>query len=204
MDSKKLSEYDFEIGIDKSSSMGEKDGGATTRWARAEEVTTGYARHCEKYDSDGITVSVFSGKHKTYENVKGGGDVVANIFAENEPNGSTNTAGYLQARLDDYFHRKAKGIAKPLIISIITDGIPDDQAALEQVIIDATKKMDKDEELGITFLQIGSDPKASAFLKTLDDGLQAKGAKFDIVDTKTFEEIGNMSLNEVLIAALED
>jgi len=41
-------------------------------------------------------------------------------------------------------------------------------------------------------------------LKKLDDDLVAQGAKWDIVDTKTFEEIESIGITQALIAALDD
>jgi Mg-chelatase subunit ChlD len=200
----RLSKYDIEVLVDKSGSMAEKDGTGRTRWQRAEESTIALARECEKFDDDGITVGVFGDKLKVYENVKAGGDVIANMFKENEPSGGTETAGALRARLDAYFERKKSGKAKPIIIAVVTDGIPNNPDAVANVIVEATKKMDADEEIGIQFLQIGNDAGATAFLKKLDDDLVKQGAKFDIVDTKTQDEAGDMLLADLLIAALDD
>lgn len=201
MTKEQLEKYDFILLVDKSGSMAEKDmSGGKTRWVAAEEATVAIARKCEEYDKDGITVIPFSESFKEYNNVKGGGEVVANIFKENEPSGGTETAKVLGHVFDKYFANPAK----PIIVLVVTDGRPNDEQAVADVIIKATKKMDKDEQIGVSFLQIGQDKRASEYLKTLDDGLQAKGAKFDIVDTKTFEEMGNMTITEVLIAALTD
>lgn len=201
MTKEQLEKYDFILCVDKSTSMGTRDmSGGRTRWQAAQEATLGIARKCEEYDKDGITVIPFNNGFKEYPNVKGGEAVVENIFKENEPNGSTDTAKVLGHVFDKYFTNPTK----PIIVLVVTDGIPDDQQALSDVIIKATKRMDKDEQIGVSFLQIGQDQRASEYLKALDDGLQAKGAKFDIVDTKTFEEMGNMPITDVLIAALTD
>ncbi len=66
--------------------------------------------------------------------------------------------------------------------------------------------MEKDEELAISFIQIGNDPDATKFLKLLDDELKGAGAKFDIVDTVTIEDIEdeNLSLVDVLLNAILD
>lgn len=122
------------------------------------------------------------------------------IFKENEPNGGTNTAGVLKQVFDDYFASKKK----PIIVLIVTDGVPNDENELMNVIVAATKKMDKDEEIGVSFIQIGKDTAASTYLKKLDDGLVALGAKFDIVDTKTADEMENMLIQDVIVAALTD
>jgi hypothetical protein len=73
-----------------------------------------------------------------------------------------------------------------------------------KVIIEASRQMDRDEELAISFMQIGSDREATRFLKALDDELQGAGAKFDIVDTVTVEDLEDMTLTEVLLNAIND
>jgi uncharacterized protein with von Willebrand factor type A (vWA) domain len=196
-----LKKYDFVLLIDKSGSMGEKDGGTQTRWKRAEEATIALARKCAEFDDDGITVIPFAGNFKEYKNVGGGEDQVKQIFKDNEPGGSTDTAKALKHVLDGYFGGSKE---KPVLIICITDGEPTDEKALVNVIIDATKKMDADEQVGITFLQVGKDADAQKFLKRLDDNLVTEGAKFDIVDTKTFEEIEEMPMAEVLMQAILD
>jgi 5,10-methylene-tetrahydrofolate dehydrogenase/methenyl tetrahydrofolate cyclohydrolase len=87
---------------------------------------------------------------------------------------------------------------------VITDGEPDDRKAVIQVIIEASQKMDRDEELAISFIQVGADPTATQYLKLLDDDLQKVGAKFDIVDTVTIDDMADMSLLEVLLNAIVD
>ena len=72
------------------------------------------------------------------------------------------------------------------------------------MIINATQKIDRDEELGISFIQIGKDKKAREYFKALDDLLEEAGAQFDIVDTITMDDLGNMSLEQVLLNALID
>ena len=89
-------------------------------------------------------------------------------------------------------------------ILVITDGEPDDRKAVFEIIIRATQQMEKDEELGISMIQVGSDPQATKFLKALDDQLQSVGAKFDICDTVTLDDLEDMSLADVLMNAITD
>ena len=91
-------------------------------------------------------------------------------------------------------------------ILVVTDGKPDDQEAVAKAIIEASKQIDKDEELAISFIQIGNDKEATEFLKFLDDDLKKMGAKFDIVDTVSIEDIEdeNLTLKEVLLKAITD
>ncbi|GAA6620361.1 hypothetical protein NUACC26_061770 [Scytonema sp. NUACC26] len=200
-----MSDRDYTLILDKSGSMSTPDqAGGRSRWDIAQESTLALARKCEQFDPDGITVYVFSGKFKRYEEVTSA--KVAQVFMENDPAGTTNLAGVLLHATQNYFQRKAAGKAKPNgeTILVVTDGEPDDRKAVFEVIIDATRKMDRDEELGISIIQVGSDPQATKFLKALDDQLQGVGAKFDICDTVTLDDLEDMSLADVLMNAITD
>jgi len=200
-----LKNRDYTLIIDKSGSMSTPDQpGGRTRWQTAQESTLAMARKCEQLDPDGITVYLFSGRFKRYDDVTA--SKVETIFMENDPMGTTNLAGVLQDATENYFKRKAAGQTKPEgeIILVITDGEPDDRRAVMEAIVNASRKMDRDEELGISIIQVGSDPGASRFLKALDDDLQGVGAKFDICDTITIQEMEDLSIVEVLMRAIED
>ncbi|WP_127086126.1 vWA domain-containing protein [Dulcicalothrix desertica] len=199
------SNRDYTLIIDKSGSMSTPDQvGGKSRWDIAQESTLALARKCEQFDPDGITVYVFSGKFKRYDDVTS--QKVAQIFMENDPAGTTNLAGVLQNATDNYFQRKASGQTKPNgeTIIVVTDGEPDDRKAVFEVIINASRQMERDEELAITLIQVGSDPSATKFLKALDDQLTGVGAKFDICDTVTLDDMEDMSLAEILMNAIND
>ncbi len=196
---------DYTLIIDKSGSMSTADQpGGKTRWDTAQESTLALARKCEQIDPDGITVYLFSGRFRRYDNVTS--DKVTQIYQENEPMGRTDLASVLQDALDNYLQRKAAGEAKPNgeTILVITDGEPDDRKAVMRVIIEAANKIDRDEELAISLIQVGKDKMATQFLKVLDDQLESAGAKFDIVDTVTIEDMEDMTLAEVLLNAITD
>ncbi|MBD2594362.1 hypothetical protein BCD64_09700 [Nostoc sp. MBR 210] len=200
-----LDSRDYTLIIDKSGSMATPDQkGGRSRWVAAQESTLALASKCEQFDPDGITVYVFSGRFKRYENVTT--SKVTQIFQENDPSGTTDLAAVLKHATDDYFQRKAAGTTKPNgdTILVVTDGEPDDRKAVMRVIIEASRRMDRDEELGISFIQVGTDPQATRFLKVLDDELQGAGAKFDICDTITMEDMEDLSLSEVLLNAIND
>jgi len=200
-----LQERDYTLIIDKSGSMSTPDqSGGKTRWDIVQESTLALARKCEEYDPDGITVYVFSGRFRRYDNVTS--DKVVQVFQENEPMGRTDLAGVLQDALDNYFHRKAAGQTKANgeTIIVMTDGEPDDRKAVMRLIIEASNRLDRDEELAISLIQVGRDNLATQFLKALDDQLQGAGAKFDIVDTLTVDDMEDMTLSEVLLKAIQD
>jgi vWA found in TerF C terminus len=200
-----LENRDYTLIIDKSGSMATKDKpGGSSRWQIMQESTLALASKCEEFDPDGMTIYLFSGKFKRYDNVTAA--KVATIFQENDPSGRTDLATVLGDAVDNYFQRKAAGQvpANGEIILVVTDGEPDDRKAVMQVILDASQKLDRDEELAISFIQVGTDEAATKFLKILDDDLGRAGAKFDIVDTITMNDMEDLTLKEVLLSAIND
>ncbi len=200
-----IEDRDYTLIIDKSGSMsiGDQVQGKT-RWEAAQNSTLALAKECESIDPDGITVYIFSGAFRRYDNVTA--DKVAQIYQEHEPMGRTDLAAVLGDALDNYFQRKEKGETKPNgeTILVITDGEPDERKPVMRQIIEASRKIDRGEELGISLIQVGKDKKAREFLKALDDLLEGAGAKFDIVDTVTMDDMEGMTLPEVLLKAITD
>ncbi|NES24006.1 MAG: VWA domain-containing protein [Symploca sp. SIO3E6] len=200
-----VEERDYTLIIDKSGSMSTQDQpGGISRWETVQESTLAVARKCEEFDPDGITVYLFSSRFRRYDNVTS--DKVVQIFQENDPMGRTDLSGVLKDATDDYFKRKVAGQTKlnGETILVITDGEPDNRKDVMKVIIEASRQIDRDEELAISLIQVGKDAMATRFLKALDDDLQSAGAKFDIVDTVTLDDMENMTLAEVLLNAIID
>jgi uncharacterized protein YegL len=215
-----LENRDYTLIIDKSGSMSTADiANKQTRWQAVQESTLALATRCEQLDPDGMTVYLFATHFQRFDNVTA--SKVAEIFAANQPSGSTDLAAVLKDAFQNYFQRKASGQAKANgdLIIVVTDGEPNDQDAVAKVITDATHRMDRDEELAVTFIQIGKDPNAKAFLERLDDDLVGpqkqgflsklfgggkKTAKFDICDTITFNDLEDIPITEVLLKAIED
>ena len=195
---------DYTLIIDKSGSMSTPDQpNGRTRWQEVQESAIALARKCEEFDPDGITVYVFSSRFRRYDQVTA--QKVEQIFQENEPSGSTNLAMVLNDAINHFFKRKSTGNAQEgETILIITDGEPDDRSSVMQIIIEATRRLDRDEELAISFIQVGNVRPATNFLTALDDQLQGIGAKFDICDTVTIDEMADMTLTEVLMNAIAD
>ncbi len=200
-----LEDRDYTLIIDKSGSMAtteQKNG--RTRWEILQESTFALASKCEYFDHDGITVYVFSNTFQRYDHVTSA--KVKQVFAEHQPGGTTNLAGVLQNTINNYFQRKVEGKTKKNgeIILVVTDGEPCDRQAVIETIINATQRIDRPEELGISLIQVGSDPNVTKFFTALDDLLPTIGAKFDICDTVTLDQIEEMSLVDVLMNALID
>lgn len=206
MNLEQLKNRDYVLVMDKSGSMDTRDCLANqTRWTAAQESTLQLVNRLSELDPDGIDLYMFGSSYKKYPNTTP--EKVSGIFRETSPGGGTVLAPVLQAAFDDYSARKRAGKTKPNgeILLVVTDGQPADEREVASCITKFANSLDNaDAEYGISFIQVGRDPGAQAFLKQLDDGLVAAGAKHDIVDTKTMDEIENLPLTEVLIAALTD
>jgi uncharacterized protein with von Willebrand factor type A (vWA) domain len=200
MTEEQLKGYDIILLIDKSGSMGTEDmPNGQSRWDAAREQTETWARQAQKWDSDGISVGFYNNNFKIHENVTA--QKVSDIFKEHTPGGSTDTDKPLEYVLNQYLTNRKK----PILVFVITDGGANDEKRVAKVIADATQKMNADEEIGIQFLQIGGDPAATKFLQFLDDELVSKyNAKYDIVDTNTFDVAQEMPFHELCSKTLSD
>ena len=216
-----LSKYDLEVFVDISGSMETRD--TSTRQTRLDdcrEKVSMLVEECEKIDTDGVTFGFFNNSFSVYENTTFA--KVGPLFAKTRPNGSTDTAALLQARIDDYFGKRfgkpkaglfskatpADPKTKPRILVVWTDGVPDDQKAVVKVIVNATKRLTAEglgrEALGISFIQVGRDVSAKNFLVELDDELKEQGATLDIVNCLTMEHLQGMTTQQMLERALDD
>ncbi len=203
-----LAKRDYVLVIDRSGSMAEPvkkkflGVGQTSKWASMQETVMAVARKCQEFDDDGIDLYVFNTSFKKFENTTP--DKVQEIFDHVGPNGGTDFVPVLTEVINTHFSRANK----PTTVFVVTDGCPSDehngQRQLAKLIIDTANKLEHGDELGIEFLQIGDDNAAREFLKKLDEGLESAGAKFDIVNTKTSDELADLSIEDVLLAAVNE
>eukprot|EP01106_Pelomyxa_sp_JSP_P004458 TRINITY_DN1692_c1_g1_i1.p1 TRINITY_DN1692_c1_g1~~TRINITY_DN1692_c1_g1_i1.p1 ORF type:complete len:179 (-),score=59.31 TRINITY_DN1692_c1_g1_i1:69-605(-) len=176
--------------------MGTKEG-KKSRWESAREAVELLAPAVCKADPDGVTVWFFSDQHSVERNVRDERRV-RSLFNQYRPGGTTDLAGVLSRAFREHFENGGKDET----ILVITDGSPDNGEAAEREIVACTQRLRSDEELSISFIQIGEDPGARKYLKRLDTALQPKGAKFDIVDTKTSEEIKGMDFATLIYKSI--
>ncbi|KAG8755451.1 hypothetical protein FRC14_004033 [Serendipita sp. 396] len=188
-----LIKYDTVIIVDDSSSM------AGPLWFEAREALSGLSDLAGKYDTDGIDV------HFLNSSLVGNGlrnaQEVKRLFDSVVPDGITPTGEKLEALLLDYLLRletakqqadagdpSALAAVKPVNYLVITDGAPSDDP--ETVIVTAARRLDAGKfpitQVGIQFVQIGSDPSAAEILRELDDDLAGRYGIRDIVDTTSY------------------
>ena len=177
-----------------------------SRWQWCSEQTESLSQQLQSslkdHLNDHLKVVLFSDNYKVYKDI----DLtsVPAFFASNQPYGNTNANAALRSQLRAYFAARDKneGPVRPLLVAMITDGCPDDPLALRQTIIDATNKMHDPNEIAITFLQVGVDPQASKYLRELDDCLVGSKARYDIVTTKSFDQLNQSGLAIALLDAV--
>lgn len=199
-----LEECNIIVLVDKSGSMGEDDmPNKATRWAYVQEYAKGLVKAVSSFDEDGLDIGFFNGSLDAMSGITA--DNFAAEWNKNSPGGGTKLVAPLKWAFDLHFSRKAAGEARSTLILVFTDGEPkDNKQEIAQTIIDAANRMDRDEEMAVLFIQVGNDPEATKFLTSLDDDLEGLGAKFDIVDRKSTDDIDNMTPNQLVEAAFND
>lgn len=198
-----LEEFNLITLIDLSGSMAEGDQpNGQTRHKYTEEFIKPLVTAFSQSDPDGIDVAFFNNKLDPIEGVTA--QNFSEEWSKRSPVGGTYLAPALEWAFDLHFKWKAKGDGKSTLIVVVTDGDPSDRTKIAPLIIATTKKMDRDEEMAVLFLQVGKDKGVTEFLRALDDDLESKGAKFDIVDTKAIEEVANLTANQLLEGAFND
>jgi hypothetical protein len=169
----------------------------STRWdwckARANELA-----EAGKANSDGLRLILFGEKASIHDNVDQ--QAIEKIFDDEHPHGGTFAARSLETEFDNYFaHRKADGSTKPLLLAVITDGSFGDKWSSRRALIKATEKMQHGDEILVTILKIGNDPKAPKFLNEIDNELLSKyNAKYDIVEVAPFDALTDRGIAGVL------
>ena len=182
---------DYVLIIDRSGSMGGK------RWQEAEKAVSSLAPYICKFDPDGVDVILFDHKVEKVENVQTAKEV-AGIFSSYKPRGSTNLSLALHTAFEAHF----AGTRGATTILVVTDGSPDSQGEVQRVIRRATHSMVNDEELSVSFIQIGTDRSATKFLEYLDDDLT--DVQFDIVDTVSAQVASGISFPELIARSIYD
>ncbi|KAG9094096.1 hypothetical protein FRC07_011358 [Ceratobasidium sp. 392] len=196
-----LSRYDTQFLVDDSLSM------EGSRWNEARGALAGLAKIALEYDDDGVEIFFLNavGAGQTVKTE----DDVNQLFASVTVSPGTPTGrrlnDLLTAYIDELEAAKQKSASieiKPLNLIVITDGEPTDDP--ESVIIAAARRLDAGKfpltQVGIQFIQVGNDVRASKALRDLDNNLSAKHNVRDIVDTRPFT--GQRLTPELLIKML--
>ncbi|NQE33196.1 hypothetical protein [Microcoleus asticus] len=204
-----LQDRDYTIIIARSDASKDPQHPWYEEWVEAQASLIDLAKKCQEFDSDGITLYEASTPMWKYKNsnVARLAEILQRQNTELDSANPTaiNLEEALKETFSDYFGSKTNAARKKgAIIVAVLDQKPEKTAAVAEILISAANKIDKDEEIGVSFIQIGDDVKTREFLIDLDTNLQDRGARFDIVDTKFWHEIKRSSVVQFLIGAIND
>ncbi len=199
-----LQERDYTLIIDKSEKMSQKrTQSQSDLWSVVKETTVALASECERFDFDGLTLYLYADDFERFLGLST--TQLKEILERTLLSGTAKLSTVLNHSISQYFYRRSVGLSKPQgeTFIVITSEVVD-REEVQQTIIKASQQMLQDEEIGISFIQVGKDADTTKFLKLLDDDLQEMGAKFDLCDTVILENIEPSLLFEVLLNALID
>ncbi|KAI0774551.1 hypothetical protein C8Q74DRAFT_1369007 [Fomes fomentarius] len=193
-----LKKYDTVIVVDDSGSM------AGRLWTEARDALSVLADAAAEYDQNGIDI-YFLNDPKRGKGMRDA-SAVKRLFDSVYPGGRTPLGERLDELLKEYIdeldkkaHAPPEQRLKPVNYIVLTDGRPTDDP--EDVITHHARRLDQGRHLltqvGLQFVQIGSDPEAKRYLENLDSNLH--GVR-DIVDTTPF--IGGVVTADMIIKIL--
>ena len=179
--------------VKNAMSFNDKDAPPPLRWEKAVIAMNGIVNQVSKIDPDGVDVVCFPGsggeggmEHDIYRNVK---DIkgLESLVTAAEPAGACNMGQAMNVVI-----KEALSKGGPTSVLVLTAGRPDDHNELTKTLTAAARKVEKEADLTITFVQVGDDEWATGYLRYLDNELNTtnkNGEKIDIVDTIKDEDI---------------
>ncbi len=195
---------------------------ARSRWDVTVEALGHIAEIAARYDEDGIDIR-FLKEQKLDEDRITSGDRVRELLGKidvDTHSGGTEFQDQLEEALDphlekygEYLRQKAdskqnahrdSGIRAPkrpksLNLIVITDGEADDEQEVEEYIVSVAKRLDDWDApaayVGIQFVQVGDDARATIFLQRLDDELKNR-------EPHIRRDVSIFSLNDFYISSL--
>jgi len=187
------------LGFDVSASMQTADEPGVTRIGKAKELARYVIIEACKIDPNGPDALTFGQRVTDLGSVSVEqatdilGSVVANEYATNF--GAFLAEAFIKAK--EYI-----GQGDEALILAFTDGAASDRERVEREIIDAANGIEQDSHLALEIVYFGDEAKG--YLADLDDSLQDKGAKFDIVDATPIDEAIALDVEALLNKAFND
>ncbi len=200
-----LADYNLELIVDRSMSMHKPDcPNGLSRWQWCGSQATRLAQALTPYVPNGLTIIPFATEYDVFEHANP--QSIEYLFNRMNLQSGTRLFEPLTERLDNYFsHRKPT--TKPLLVVVITDGVPVPKFEPELVkreLVEASKKMTSPGEVTVIFCQIGSEDRfGQRYLTELDDNLTNYGARYHFVHTISFDDLQQMGLGPALVASMK-
>lgn len=154
-----LANHNIELIIDRSTSMGIVDcPGGMSRWKWCGLQAANLAESLAPFTSSGLTIVTFATEYDVIEHARA--QDIGTAFNGIKLQGCTRLYEPLSERIDDYLARCTPGVTKPLLLVVITDGMPFpnfEPPLVKAELIDATNRIISPEQIKVIFCQIGND-----------------------------------------------
>ncbi|MGH9549021.1 MAG: hypothetical protein ACRD3W_06590, partial [Terriglobales bacterium] len=202
---KLLANYNMELLVDRSMSMHKLDcPDGLSRWNWCGQQAANLASALAPSVPNGLTITPFASEYDVFEHATANN--INQLFHSVGLQLGTRLWEPLAERLDTYFaHRNAN--SKPLLIVVITDGVPFpkwEPDAVRNELVQTSLKMKDPGEVTVIFCQIGyNDPIGQQFLFDLDRNLLSYGARYHFVHTISFQDLQQRGLGPSLVTAIK-
>ena len=200
-----LAGCDITVMIDRSATMADNHAGCPgdlSKWIWCKQQVDNLFLATNRVLDDGFRLVLFNDTFQVREGVTLWD--LKEYFARTKPAGTgKNISAPLHSVLNDYFRAK-KPTSKPCLIVVLTEGTENVGTPLQDVLIEATRRMSRQGEVVVTFMQVGESLHAEELFDDLDRNLVAKGARYDIAHYKPFSQLRNKGLLWEVIQAVTD
>jgi Mg-chelatase subunit ChlD len=185
----------FVILIDRSGSMDNKvtfSGPTKSEWCQ--DHIESFAQEAATIANKKLTLVPF--RETFFVRRDCGPDDVRRAIERLPAGGATDIASPLSKVFDEYLAAGARG---PLIVAVITDGVPTSGADIGDVIKKFTHSLSNPKQVKVIFFSIGGDSAGESLMTHLDNYLYGEGAKYDIVDSYRFDELQRLGMDKALL-----
>ncbi len=199
-----LANYQVELLLDRSLSMRKRDcPGGLSRWDWCSYQAVGVAQAIEPYVPAGLTITRFATEFDVHEHSTVN-DVVG-VLSQHDFQLGTCLCEPLLDRLQAYMNNHKRG-DKPLLIGVITDGVPWPQPEprmVRKLLVNASNTFQPG-QVTVVFFQIGGDdPRGRDYLMELGNNLTEYGARYQLAKTVPFEQLQEEGLANAMVAAVQ-
>lgn len=209
---KTLGAFDISVLIDCSGSMSRQDCVSIksfliperiSRWLWCKEQTTLLAEQISSAFPTGITVVPFSSRAWRFDDVHP--SKISEVFEASTPRGSTRLDAALALELNHYFQeRQDKGekALKPLLIAVITDGVPSRPDIVLRDLARVTNLIGQN-KIRVVFFLIGNAAGGMDFMHTAKN-LREFGGKYELAEGYSFSQLEEQGLPRSLLKSVKD